>query len=110
MLDGNDPACDEAAPIPDAVDLVDDWHLRITAEQEIGMQRVRLEVLHVDGPAGRNERLSDHLATEHPLPANLRASAAKQVLLELLKVEYGEQIVYSVRNFNSGLTSLADLL
>ena len=74
------------------------------------MQRVGLEGLHVHRPAGRDERLADHLATEHPLPANLWAAAAKQVLLEPFKVEYGEQIIYSVRHFNSELASLADLL
>ena len=41
---------------------------------------------------GGDQRLADHLAAEHALPADLRAAAAKQVLLELFEVEDGEQV------------------
>ena len=54
---------------------------------------MRLARLHVHGPAGGDERLADHLAAEHALPADLRAAAAEQVVLELLEVEDGEKIV-----------------
>src|SRR5437764_4299826 len=45
----------------------------------------------IDGAASRNQRLPDHLAAKDALPAHLRAAAAKQVLLERLKVEDREQ-------------------
>ena len=41
---------------------------------------------------GRDQRLADHLAAEHALPADLRAQAAKQILLELFEIEDGEQL------------------
>jgi hypothetical protein len=41
----------------------------------------------VDGAAGRDQRLADHLAAEHALPARLRAAPAKQVYLERLEIE-----------------------
>ena len=47
----------------------------------------------LDGPAGRDEGLADHLAAEDPLPADLRAAAAIQVVLELFEVEDGQEIV-----------------
>ena len=55
------------------------------------MQRVRRPAL--DRAAGGDEGLADHLAAEHALPADLRAAAAIQVVLELLEVEDGEEIV-----------------
>src|SRR3954447_5245467 len=54
------------------------------------MERMRQPALH--GAAGRHHCLADHLATEYPLPARLRAVAAKQVHLELLEVEDGDQV------------------
>ena len=47
----------------------------------------------LDGAAGRDQRLADHLAAEHPLPAGLRATAAEQVHLERLEVEDGEEVL-----------------
>ena len=46
----------------------------------------------LDGAGGGDQRLADHLAAEHALPADLRAAAAKQVHLELFEVEDGEQV------------------
>ena len=43
-----------------------------------------------DGAAGRDQRLPDHLAAEHALPAILRAAATKQVHLDLFEVEHVE--------------------
>jgi hypothetical protein len=51
------------------------------------MHRVRRPASHIEGAAGRNQRLADHLAAENPLPADLRAAAAEQVYLELLEVQ-----------------------
>ena len=42
---------------------------------------------------GGDQRLADHLAAEHALPAGLRAAAAEQIVLERLEVEDGEQVV-----------------
>ncbi|MGY4300513.1 hypothetical protein ACVWXN_008608 [Bradyrhizobium sp. i1.4.4] len=54
------------------------------------MQRMRQPAL--DRAAGRNHRLPDHLAAEHPLPARLRAVAAEQIHLELFEVENRDQV------------------
>src|SRR6185503_9450968 len=40
---------------------------------------------------GGHQRLAQHLAAVDPLPALLRAAAAKQVLLQRLQVQNGEQ-------------------
>src|ERR1700726_3928206 len=41
----------------------------------------------LDRAAGGNQRLADHLAAEHALPAGLRAGTAEQVHLQRLEVE-----------------------
>ena len=94
VLDRHHAAGGEAAAVADAVDLVDDRDLGIAAEQEIGMQRMRRPIGDVvDGAAGGDQRLADHLAAEHPLPALLRRAAAKQVHLDRLEIEDGEEIL-----------------
>ena len=55
------------------------------------MRRPRGDVL--DGAAGRDQRLADHLAAEHPLPARLRRAAAEQVHLERLEIENVEDFL-----------------
>ena len=45
----------------------------------------------IDGAAGGDQRLPDHLAAEHALPGDLRAAAAEEVDLELFEVEDGEE-------------------
>ena len=47
----------------------------------------------VDGAAGRDQRLPDHLSAKHALPAGLRRAAAEQVQLELFEVEDGEEVI-----------------
>ncbi len=54
---------------------------------------MRRPLLHVDGAAGRDQRLADHLAAEHPLPRHLRRAPAEQVHLELLEVEDFEKVL-----------------
>lgn len=54
------------------------------------MQRMWQPAL--DCTARRNQRLPDHLSTEHPLQAGLQILAAKQVYVDGLEVEDGEQI------------------
>ena len=39
----------------------------------------------------RDQRLPDHLAAEHALPADLRAQAPEQILLERFEIEDGEE-------------------
>ncbi len=51
---------------------------------------MRFAALH--GAVRRDESLSDHLAPEHALPADLWAQAPEQVHLELLDVEDGEKL------------------
>jgi hypothetical protein len=46
----------------------------------------------VHGAAGRDQRLPDHLASEHPLPADLRAPAPEEIDLELLEIEDCEEV------------------
>ena len=101
VLDGDDAPGGEALAVADAVDLVDDRHLGIAGQQEIGVQRMRQHAL--DGAGGRDQRLADHLAAEHALPADLRAAAAKQVHLELLEVEDGEQVVRATEDMEGTL-------
>ncbi len=55
------------------------------------MQRMRLAAL--DGAAGGDQRLADHLAAEDALPADLRAVAAEQVDLEPLEIEDLKEVV-----------------
>ena len=53
----------------------------------------------VDRAAGRHQRLADHLAAEHALPADLRRAAAEQVDLELLEVEDVQQVLNGGRTW-----------
>jgi hypothetical protein len=48
---------------------------------------------YVDGPAGCDQRLADHLPAEDALPAHLRRAAAKQIELKPLEVEDGEEVL-----------------
>ncbi len=50
------------------------------------MQRMHLPV-RFDGALRRDQRLADHLPAEHALPADLRAHAAIQVLLQRFQIE-----------------------
>jgi hypothetical protein len=88
VLDRDHAARGEALAVADAVDLVDDRHLRIAADQEVRMHRMRRTAF--DGAAGRDQRLPDHLAAEHALPAILRRAPAKEIHFELLDVEHIE--------------------
>jgi len=76
--------------VADAVDLVDDRDLRVAGSQEVGVQRVDRATL--DRPAGRDERLARHLASEDAQALIFRAATAEQVHLELFQVEDLEQL------------------
>jgi hypothetical protein len=76
VLDRDHATRGEALAVADAVHLVDDRHLRIAADQEIRVHRMRRTAFH--GAAGRDQRLPDHLAAEHALPAVLAASGRER--------------------------------
>ena len=104
MLDRHHASRGEALAVTDAVDLVDDRHFGVAGEQEIRVQRMRRPAGHVvDGAAGRDQRLANHLAAEHPLPADLGRAAAKQVHLERLEIEDGEKVLNGGRHRRSAI-------
>ena len=76
MLDSDDAPGREAFPVTDAVNLVNDGDFGIATEEKIRVQGVWLP-LRLDGAAGGNQGLSDHLSAENPLPARLRRASAK---------------------------------
>src|SRR3954447_17992781 len=88
VLDRDDAPRGEALAVAAAVDLVNDRHLGIAADEEIRVQRMWRAALH--GADRRDQRLPDHLSAEHALPAILWAPPAKQVHLDLLEVEHVE--------------------
>ena len=90
MLDGDNPACRKAAAIAVARHFIDDRHARIAGAHEIAMQGMG-DAGRVDRADGRYQRLADHLAAKHPLPADLRAGATKQIEFERLQIERFEQ-------------------
>jgi hypothetical protein len=92
VLDRHHAPRRKTAAVADAVDLVDDRNLGIAAEQKVGVQRMRRAQRQIfDRAAGRHQRLADHLAAEHPLPAVLRRAPAEQIELERLQVENFQQ-------------------
>src|SRR5262245_22175338 len=94
VLDGGHAPRREASPIADALDLIDDRHLGIAAENEISVQRMRRPLCDFfDGAAGRHQRLTDHLPAIDALPARLRRTAAKQVYLQRLEIENVQQFL-----------------
>src|SRR2546430_4648377 len=99
VLDGDHAAGGEALAVADAVDLVDDRHLGVAGEQEIGVQRVRRPPGDVHRAAGGDQRLPDHLSAEHALPTDLWRTPTEQVYLELLEIEDGEEIVNGRRHW-----------
>ena len=89
VLDRLAAAGSEAAPVAQAVDLIDDGHRRVAAEQEIGMERMRSEALDRAFAATR--------AWAMTRPPKTRCQptwgcAPKQVVLDLLEIEDFQQI------------------
>ena len=94
VLDRNHAPGRETAAVADAVDLVDDRHLGIAAEEEIRVQRMRRADRHViDRAAGGDQSLADDLSAEHPLPARLRRAPAEQIYFQDFEIEDFEQFV-----------------
>ena len=74
---------------------VDGLAVRPPGPQEIAMQRMH-PPSGIEGSDSRHQRLADHQATKHPLPADLRALAAIEVLFDRFKIEYVNEIGDSV--------------
>ena len=85
MLDRDDAPAREAAAVAAAVDVEHDRHRQVAATKEVGMQRVHLAVL--DRARRGDQRLAEHLATEHLGRADVAALAAEQVVLDPLEIE-----------------------
>ncbi len=81
----------EAPAVAHAIDVINNRNLGVAGQQKVGVQGMGRPVL--DGTDRRNQGLSDHLATEHALPADLRRAAAEQVLFQRLEIENIEQIL-----------------
>src|ERR1700680_1482842 len=91
MLARRDAPRGETFAVADAVNIVDDRHLRVDGQQEISVQRMRWPAF--DRAAGCDQRLADHLAAEDALPADLRAAAAKEIFFQRFEVENVEEIL-----------------
>jgi hypothetical protein len=71
MLDRDDPAGGERAPIPDPVDFVDNRDRRIARAHKIAVQRMGVPV-GINRFAGGHQCLANHLAAKNTLPAGVR--------------------------------------
>ena len=82
----------EALAVAHAIHVVDDRNLGIARQQEIGVHGMR-RAAGLDRAHGGDQRLADHLAAEHALPADLRRAAAEQVYVQLFEIEDAEQFL-----------------
>jgi hypothetical protein len=93
VLDRDDPACGEAAPVADPVDVVENGDERVAGAQEIGVQRVHQSARIVDRPRRRDQRLTGDLSAKHALAVLVGGTTAEEVHLDRLEVEEVDQIV-----------------
>ena len=93
MLDRDHAPGGEALAVANAVHLVNNGHFGVAAKEEIGVQGMGRPPGGVDGPAGSDQGLTDHLPAEDALPADLRRAAAKQIYLELFEVEDAQEVL-----------------
>src|ERR1700675_3543731 len=91
MLARGDASRGKALAVTNTVDVVNDRHFGIAGQQEVSMHGVRRRAL--DRAYRGNQRLPNHLAAKHALPAGLRAAAAEQVHFERFEIENIEQIL-----------------
>ena len=63
----------------------------VARAQEIGVQRMHRALF--DGLAGCRERLTEYLATEDSLRADIEALTAKKIQIELFKGQQTNQIL-----------------
>src|SRR5690606_31311634 len=111
MLDGDHAPRGEASTVTRALHFIEDWYLRIAAQQEIAMERMHRPV-GVDGPLRCRQSLTDHLAPEDPLQAGARALSPKQVVFQFLEIKYVEKALYGGRHrefLRSGTAQPANL-
>ena len=101
MLDGGDPAGREASAIAQAFDLVEDGGLGVSGPEEVGMERMHPSPFH--GSSGGHQRLPGDLSSENRIAFILGILAAKEVDLQFLEFEEGDQLVDI---FLHGLTCL----
>src|SRR5262249_44989628 len=91
VLDRDHAPRGEARAVADPVDVVEDGHVGVARPQEVGVERVRGAAF--DRAASGHQRLPDHLAAEHPLPALARTHSAEEVHLDPLDVEEPDQVL-----------------
>ncbi len=91
VLAGEHPAGGEGLAVPDPLDVVDDRDVVVAGQQEVGVQRVHVEV-RADRAGRGDERLRGDLAAVDPLPHALGLLAAVEVGVELLEVQQRHQL------------------
>lgn len=79
MLLGHDTPRGERAPVPNAVDMIDDGNRGIALTQEIPVQRMGNAAL--DRPARRDERLRSDQAAENPRPTVVRTESTEEIAI-----------------------------
>ena len=85
VLDRDDAARDEASPVTDAVDFVEDRDLRIAGSKEVRVQGVHAADL--DGATRRHQGLGRDLAAEGALALLFGVASAKGVDLDTFEIE-----------------------
>jgi len=102
VLDRGDAADGKAAAVARAVHFVDDRRFDVARTQEIGVQRMRTTAAGAAFHRGLRggQRLSQHLATEHVLGADIAALAAEQVVFQPLQRQQLDQ--FGDDGFGSG--------
>ncbi len=91
MLDRHDTARTETAPIPAAVDTVNDRRVVIAGAEKIGVQGVRQPVF--DRVTGRQQGLGQNLSAKNTLGADVAAYPAKQVVFERFQLHQPEELI-----------------
>ena len=85
MLNRDDAAVRETAPVPRSIDFVHDRRVHVTATQELSVQRVGDAAF--DGVLCRCQRLAQHLPAEYLWSTDIAAVAAKNVVFDALELQ-----------------------
>ncbi len=94
VLNRDDTPGGKALAVADAVDLIDDWNFGVAWKQKVSVQRVRRGLARIfDSAAGGDQRLTDHLTAENPLPPRLGRASAKQIDFERFEIKEREELV-----------------